>query len=45
MMLSAGSLNEAREAFIENMEDTMSDYEIVKIEETPILEVGVYEQD
>ncbi len=45
MMLSAYSLNEARVALIENMKGTMSDYEIVKIEETPILEVSVYEQD
>lgn len=42
MLLSADDLNEARESLIENMKDTMSDYEIVKIEETPILEVAAY---
>lgn len=41
-LVQAPEINEARTNFIEGMKGTMSDYEIVSIRETPIMDVFYY---
>jgi hypothetical protein len=44
MLVQADDIEQARTRLEEQMKGTMSDYEVVKIEETPILDVVKYEE-
>jgi hypothetical protein len=44
MLVQADDIEQARTRLEEAMKGTMSDYEVVKIEETPILDVVKYEE-